>query len=135
MQQHRQRVDFVRRTPRQERAQDTVQVIFEATARILQREGRAALNTNYIAECAGISVGTLYQYFPNKEAILVEMARRELANDEASVIQAITEPAKDGETDLVRRAIRTLITAHSKRREAHRVAVEVLVSQGLSDEL
>src|SRR5262252_324213 len=100
-----QAIDFVRRTPKQARAQDTVEVIVEATARILQREGRAALNTNYIAECAGISVGTLYQYFPNKAAILVELARRELARDEASVIQAITEPAKDGENDLVRVAI------------------------------
>jgi AcrR family transcriptional regulator len=135
MQQHRQRVDFVRRTPRQERAQDTVQVIFEATARILQREGRAALNTNYIAECAGISVGTLYQYFPNKEAILVAMARNELANDEACVIKALTQPPQDGETDLVRRAIRVLITLHSKRREVRRLAFETLISEGLGDEL
>jgi len=135
MQQPRQRVDFVRRTPRQERAHDTVQVIFEATARILQREGRAALNTNYIAECAGISVGTLYQYFPNKEAILVAMARNELANDEACVIKVLTEPHQDGEPDVVRRAIRVLISLHSKRREVRRLAFETLVSEGLGDEL
>src|SRR5215472_5942955 len=135
MQHPRQRVDLVRRTPRQSRAQDTVQVILEATARILQREGRAALNTNYIAECAGISVGTLYQYFPNKEAILVTMARNELANDEACVIKALTEPPQDGETDLVRRAIRVLITLNSKRREVRRVVFETLISEGLGDEL
>ena len=134
--QHRaQAVDFVRRRPRQSRAKDTVEVIFEATARILQREGRTALNTNYIAESAGISVGTLYQYFPNKEAILVAMARNELAIDEASVIQAITEPPQDGETDLVRRAIRVLIRAYSRRREARRVAFETMISEGLGDEL
>lgn len=130
-----QPVDFVRRRPRQARAQDTLQVIVEATARILQREGRAALNTNYIAECAGISVGTLYQYFPNKEAILVAMARNELANDEARVIQALTAPPQDGETDLVRRAIRVLIHAYSTRREARRIAFETLISEGLGDEL
>jgi AcrR family transcriptional regulator len=137
MQRHSQPVDFVRRTPRQARAQDTVQIIVEATARILQRQGRTALNTNYIAECAGISVGTLYQYFPNKEAILVTMARNELANDEVNVIKALTEPPGDGEgeTDLVRRAIRVLITAYSKRREARRVAFETLISEGLGDEL
>jgi AcrR family transcriptional regulator len=112
-----------------------VQVIFEATARILQREGRAALNTNYIAECAGISVGTLYQYFPNKEAILVAMARNELANDEACVIKVLTEPHQDGEPDVVRRAIRVLISLHSKRREVRRLAFETLVSEGLGDEL
>jgi len=130
-----QAVDFVRRRPRQARARDTVQVIVEATARILQREGRAALNTNYIAQCAGISVGTLYQYFPNKEAILVAMARNELAIDEASVIQALTEPPQDGESDLVRRAIRVLIRAYSRRREARRIAFETLISEGLGDEL
>jgi AcrR family transcriptional regulator len=112
-----------------------VQVIFEATARILQREGRAALNTNYIAESAGISVGTLYQYFPNKEAILVAMARNELANDEACVIKALTEPPQDGEADVVRLAIRVLISLHSKRREVRRLAFETLVSEGLGDEL
>jgi AcrR family transcriptional regulator len=135
MHRHSQPVDFVRRRPTQPRARDTVQIILEATARILQRGGRAALNTNYIAECAGISVGTLYQYFPNKEAILVAMARRELATDEACVIKALTEPAEEGETDLVRRAIRVLIAAYSKRREAHRVAFETLISEGLGDEL
>src|SRR5215472_7098244 len=135
MQHPRQRVDLVRRTPRQSRARDTVQVILEATARILQRKGSTALNTNYIAECAGISVGTLYQYFPNKEAILVAMARNELANDEACLIKALTEPPQDGETDLVRRAIRALITLQSKRREVRRPAFETLISQGLGDEL
>ena len=135
MQHHGQRVDFVRRMPRQARAQDTVQVILEATARILQRKGPAALNTNYIAECAGISVGTLYQYFPNKEAILIAMARSELANDEACLIKALTEPPQDGETDLVRRAIRVLITLQSKRREVRRAAFETLISGGLGDEL
>jgi AcrR family transcriptional regulator len=130
-----QPVDLARRTPRQERARDTVQIIFEATAQILRRDGKSALNTNYIAECAGISVGTLYQYFSNKEAILVAMARQELANDEASVITAITEPSPDGENDLLRRAIRVLISAYAERREAHRVAYETLISEGLGDEL
>jgi AcrR family transcriptional regulator len=130
-----QPVDLVRRTPRQERARDTVQIIFEATAQILEKEGPSALNTNYIAECAGISVGTLYQYFSNKEAILVAMARQDLANDEANVIRAITEPGGDGETDILRLAIRVLISAHSKRREARRIAFETLISEGLGDEL
>lgn len=130
-----QPVDLVRRTPRQERARDTVQIIFEATAQILQREGKSSLNTNYIAEYAGISVGTLYQYFSNKEAILVAMARQELATDEANVIRVITEPAADGETDRLRLAIRVLISAYSKRREARRIAFETLISEGLGDEL
>src|SRR5216683_2695549 len=72
-----QTVDSQRRTPRQSRALDTVEVIFEATARILQAEGRRGFTTNRIAERAGISIGTLYQYFGNKQAILLAMEERE----------------------------------------------------------
>jgi len=67
----------MRKQPQQERALRTVKTIFEATARILEQEGEAALNTNKIARTAGFSVGTLYQYFPTKEAILDALAERE----------------------------------------------------------
>lgn len=127
-----QPVDLFRRKPKQARAQDTVEVIFEATARILRRRGRAALNTNYIAECAGISVGTLYQYFPDKESILVAMARREIAADHAAVVKAMSEPA---EADLVRCAIRALISRLRRNREVRRIAIETLISEGYGDEL
>lgn len=130
-----QTIDSARRKPKQARAQDTVEVIFEATAQILRREGRIALNTNHIAECAGISVGTLYQYFPDKEAILVEMARREIAGDEATVIKAMSEPAGGDEADLVRRAIRALIARFRRNREMRRIVMETLVSAGFGNEL
>lgn len=57
-----------RRSPRQERSQFTVDAIFEAVARIVATQGEDALTTNRIAEVAGVSVGSLYQYFPSKEA-------------------------------------------------------------------
>ena len=101
----------------------------------MQRERPAALNTNYIAERAGISVGTLYQYFRNKEAILVAMARREIATDEAAVIKAMAEAAERNDIDPVRLAIRALIIAFGKRRAARRAAFEALFSQGMGDEL
>jgi AcrR family transcriptional regulator len=128
-----QTVDLVRRTPKQARAQDTLEIIFEATAQILRRKGRAALNTNHIAECAGISVGTLYQYFPDKESILVAMARRELEADHVAVMKAISEP--DAEADLVRRAIRALIARFRRSREVRRAAMDALFTQGLGNEL
>jgi AcrR family transcriptional regulator len=129
-----QTIDLVRRTPKQARAQDTVEIIFEATAQILRREGRAALNTNHIAECAGISVGTLYQYFPDKEAILVEIARRELEADHAAVMKAISEPVEPG-ADLVRLAIRALIARFRRSREVRQIAMETLISEGHGAEL
>jgi AcrR family transcriptional regulator len=68
-----------RRQPRQARAQATRDAIFEAAAQILETEGEAGFNTNRVAERAGVSVGTLYQYFADKRAILVGIALRENA--------------------------------------------------------
>lgn len=65
-----------RKKPRQARATSTVEAILEASAHILEREGLGSLNTNHIAERAGVSVGSLYQYFPTKQAILTEIIRR-----------------------------------------------------------
>lgn len=64
-----------RKKPHQERAQATVTAIMEASAHILVECGHSALNTNLIAERAGVSIGSLYQYFPNKEAIMTELIR------------------------------------------------------------
>jgi AcrR family transcriptional regulator len=65
-----------RKAPRQARARATFDAILEAAARILVNEGYDRLNTNRIAEIAGVSIGTLYQYFPTKEAILSEIIRQ-----------------------------------------------------------
>jgi len=70
------RVNLPRKQPKQARSQTTVEAILEATARILAAEGRARLSTNRVAEVAGVSVGSLYQYFPNKDALLAELRRR-----------------------------------------------------------
>ncbi len=66
-----------RKHPRQARAAALVDAILEAAARILETEGIAALNTNAVAERAGASIGSLYQYFPGKEALLAALIRRE----------------------------------------------------------
>src|SRR6201996_3817357 len=66
----------LRKTPSQTRAMRTVDTLFEAATRILASEGEAGFTTNRIAERAGFSIGTLYQYFPSKEAIGVALVRR-----------------------------------------------------------
>lgn len=68
-----------RKAARQERAQLTVEAILEAASQVFERRGYAHATTNRIAERAGVSIGSLYQYFPNKDAILVALARRHLA--------------------------------------------------------
>ena len=104
-----------RRLPTQARAQQTIQTLFKAAAQILDREGEAALSTNKVAAAAGFSIGTLYQYFPGKEALLKAMAERGqqmvlqqleayLAEVEASAL-VLELPAQD----IVRQALHILI--------------------------
>ncbi|MEU2034523.1 TetR/AcrR family transcriptional regulator [Nocardia amamiensis] len=71
-------VDGPRRIPRQQRSREMVDTLLEAAAQMFSREGPAA-TTNRIAERAGVSIGTLYQYFPNKHALLSVLAERHVA--------------------------------------------------------
>lgn len=66
----------MKKQPKQARSQDTVDVLLEGTARILRREGRKGLTTNRVAKVAGVSVGSLYQYFPNKESLVDALRER-----------------------------------------------------------
>lgn len=68
-----------RKSPRQGRSIATVEAIFEATLQVLASDGLIRLNTTRIAHRAGVSVGTLYQYFPNKQALLFAVLERHLA--------------------------------------------------------
>ena len=67
-----------RRKAKQERAQQTVEDLLEAAARVLERRGYAAATTNRIAEAAGVSVGTLYEYFADKDAIFDALIQRQI---------------------------------------------------------
>ena len=66
-----------RKLPRQARARHTVVAIIEACARILEEQGHGGFTTNGVAELAGVSIGTLYQYFPDKDALLGALIARE----------------------------------------------------------
>ncbi|WP_374575294.1 TetR/AcrR family transcriptional regulator [Phenylobacterium sp.] len=66
-----------RKRPAQGRARQTVAAILEGAARILETEGLEGFNTNAVAGAAGVSVGSLYQYFPGKDAIMAGLIRRE----------------------------------------------------------
>ncbi len=93
--------------PRQQRSLATVDVILEAAAQVLEIAGEAGFNTNAIAERAGVGIGSIYRYFPDKHAILVEMGRREMARVGA---QLRTDPGpKPGNLAPDRQAIRTFL--------------------------
>jgi AcrR family transcriptional regulator len=68
-----------RKAPRQARSTDTVETILAAATRVLERESLAGFNTNRVAEVAGVSVGSVYQYFPNKSALIAALIDRQEA--------------------------------------------------------
>lgn len=72
------RLETTRKSPRQARARSTVQALVTAAAQILEREGLERLSTTAVAERAGFSIGTLYQYFANRDEILLAIAQWEL---------------------------------------------------------
>ena len=94
-----------RKIPTQRRAMASFAAIVEAAARILEERGADALNTNVIAERAGVSIGTLYQYFPDKQAILVALIRRERATLMAE-LRAISDDGQGVLQALVSASIR-----------------------------
>jgi AcrR family transcriptional regulator len=86
----------LRRQPKQARAQDTMEVILEAAARVLRRHGYARATTNRIAEVAGVGVGTVYEYFANKDAVFEALIRREID----ALVRAFAEHAEAEDVDL-----------------------------------
>ena len=72
----------VRKRPTQERSRQTVEAILEAAAHLLAERGYVATTTNHVAERAGVSIGSLYQYFPNKDALVVALEERHLEEAE-----------------------------------------------------
>lgn len=114
-----------RRQPRQARALATRAAIFEAAAQILETEGEAAFNTNRVAERAGVSIGTLYQYFGSKQAILAAMARDWNARNRAALAAAIAR----GDVSPVRLAIRNQIQAMPGRPATRRAALKAIMAE------
>jgi AcrR family transcriptional regulator len=80
-----------RKTPVQARSTDTVDAILDATLQVLTRIGKEQLTTTRVAERAGVSVGTLYQYFPNKVALLQACLRRHMDQVTAAMHDACEE--------------------------------------------
>jgi AcrR family transcriptional regulator len=84
-----------RRIPRQPRAHVTRDAIVEAAAHLLATRGWDASTTNHIAERAGVSIGSLYKYFPNKPSILAEVARRRIEAEVAAIAATLEGQADD----------------------------------------
>jgi len=82
-----------RKSPRQPRAEKTVAALLEAAAQVLERDGLEGFNTNAVARRAGVSIGSLYQYFPGKDALTLALIHREGERFHAEAAQAMTAPS------------------------------------------
>ncbi|WP_338525417.1 TetR/AcrR family transcriptional regulator [Pseudomonas batumici] len=112
----------MRKEPRQTRSRATVDSIVQAGARVLSERGWAGFNTNEVAGVAGVSIGSLYQYFPDKQA-LIEAIRLRHLNEVLTVIRTVGAGEKSPR-QRVEDLVDGLIAAHSVHPELHRVLLE-----------
>ena len=124
-----------RRTPRQRRSVRAVEAIFEATARLFESHGLEALTTARIAEVAGYGLGTVYDDFPTKNAILVAMARQELDKTLASVQRELSDPDSEDPATATQRAVRAMIRGFGGRRRLRAALLSTMMTQGHLSEL
>lgn len=113
-----------RRTPKQQRSRDTVEVIVEAATRVLAKLGWAKFTTNEVARVAGVSVGSLYQYFPSKLALAEAIRQRHLA----TVLSVLPDPDGGDKavslTSRVAALVDGVIAAHSTNPKLHRALLD-----------
>ena len=119
-----------RKAPTQARAQATVEAILAATKKVLVRDGYEAASTNRVAEVAGVSIGSLYQYFPSKASLLSELIQRHMKR----MLEVLSTTAQQGATSSIQEAARTIIravfAAHRVNPALHRVLVEQMARLG-----
>lgn len=135
MTRHRQAPEITRRIPRQARAAETVAAILEAAAQILEAGGLAAFTTNAVAERAGVSIGTLYQYFVDKNALLLALARQEMGTALAEVGRALSGGDEPSPESRVRAMVRAMVHAFRGRSRARKAVVQAILAQGLALEM
>jgi AcrR family transcriptional regulator len=119
-----------RKDASQERSRATVDALVEATARILVRDGFDKASTNRIAEVAGVSVGSLYQYFPSKEALVAAVIERHQQDILRVVRGELADAANLPLKQAVRRLVAMAVKAHGVDPKLHRVLAEQIPRVG-----
>lgn len=104
-----------RKTPVQDRSNATVLAIFEATIQVLLKVGYAKLTTTLVSERAGVSVGTLYQYFPHKDALLTAVIVRYIEAIGAQVREACQRLHGRSLQEMVDALVAALVEAKTRR--------------------
>jgi AcrR family transcriptional regulator len=115
-----------RKAPAQERSRQLVRTILDATARLLEERGYAGLTTRHVAERAGVSVGSLYQYFPNKESMVHALFVEHL--EQAAALRPAVLARPDLPLDeRIRRVVDWFFAAHAASPALHRALTEAAI--------
>ena len=125
----------LRKSASQKRSRITVNALLEATARILIKEGFDKASTNRIAEVAGVSVGSLYQYFPGKEALVAALIDRHNQEVMRAVRGELAEAVNLPMEQAVRKLVAVAIKAHRIDPNLHRVLSEQIPRVGRLEKL
>ncbi|HXX17325.1 MAG TPA: TetR/AcrR family transcriptional regulator [Candidatus Eremiobacteraceae bacterium] len=124
-----------RKMASQERSHLTVEALLEATARILVKNGYDRASTNRIAEAAGVSIGSLYQYFPSKEALVAAVIDRHSQGMMHVLREALVKVAMRPIEEAARELVRVMIDAHRVNPKLHRVLAEQVPRVGRLDNI
>jgi AcrR family transcriptional regulator len=120
----RAKVATPRKQPIQARSRQTVAAILQATAQVLMTNGYDGTTTNLVAEKAGVSIGSLYEYFPNKESLVAALASVHIAELMARVDAVLNMPIDETLRAVVAALIRAGLDAHRIDPALHKVLVE-----------
>jgi AcrR family transcriptional regulator len=119
-----------RKSASQQRSRITVDALLEATARVLTKEGYDGASTNKIAAVAGVSIGSLYQYFPSKEALVAAVIDRHMNEMSQLVRDALIKVATRPIEVAARELVSVMIDAHRVDPKLHRILVEQVPRTG-----
>jgi len=119
-----------RKSASQERSRLTVDVLLDATARVLMKEGYDRASTNKIAAVAGVSIGSLYQYFPSKEALVAAVIDRHVHEMFQVVRDALVKVATRPVEVAARELVSVMIDAHRVNPKLHGVLAEQVPRTG-----
>ena len=124
-----------RKIATQERSRATVDSLIEATARILVKEGFDKASTNRIAELSGVSIGSLYQYFPSKEALVAAVIERHQQQIMQTVRSELARVSNQPLHEAMRRFVAVAVKAHRLDPQLHRVLAEQIPRVGKLEKL
>jgi Transcriptional regulator len=133
---------YPRKLPSQDRSKFTVTAIIEAATHIFATHGYGKMTTNAVAELAGVSIGSLYQYFPNKEALICTVYKQHRRKIQEAIAQEMNKPLNISDFSSILHLVEAIAKAHLVAPELHakfenlkreRPFSEILQEKGLND--